>query len=110
MEIINERIRELRLSCGMSQEELAHACGYKNKTSITRIEAGQGELSPKKIEAFAKALGVTSRYLIYGEDPEINGSSDHRELWRLANKATPQALRVAINILKTMEDAASDDS
>lgn len=54
-----ERIRRLRLSLGLSQEELAHRTGYTDRSSIAKIESGRVDLSQKKLALFAEALGVT---------------------------------------------------
>ena len=55
---IGIRIKECRLEIGMTQEELAQKLGYTSKSSISKVEKGQDNLSPSRIEMFAKALGV----------------------------------------------------
>jgi repressor LexA len=55
---IGLRIRECRIEKGMTQEELALKLGYKSKTSVNKVELGQDNLSPTRIEKFAEALGV----------------------------------------------------
>lgn len=55
---IGVRIKECRLEIGMTQEELAHKMGYTSKSSISKVEKGQDNLSPSRIEMFAQALGV----------------------------------------------------
>ena len=59
-----DRIRELRTAAGMTQDELARAMGYKDRSMITKIEAGKVDISQKKINAFAKALNTTPAYLM----------------------------------------------
>ena len=59
-----ERIRDLRTKNGMSQEELAIATGYKDRSMITKIEAGKVDLPQSKVFEFAKALSTTTRYLM----------------------------------------------
>lgn len=54
-----KNIKELRLSRKMSQQELADLVGYKDRTSIAKVEAGEVDLSQSKINAFAKALDVS---------------------------------------------------
>lgn len=60
---IYDRIKMLRKHIGMSQEELAHRCGYSERSMISRIEAGSVDLPFSKIEVFANALGVDPAYL-----------------------------------------------
>ena len=65
----HEYIKMLREERGMSQEELAHAVGYKDRSSIAKIESGLVDLSQSKLAAFAKALDVTPADLILCVDP-----------------------------------------
>lgn len=60
---IYDRIRMLRKNAGMSQDELAHKCGYSEKSMISRIESGAIDLPFSKVEVFATALNVDAAYL-----------------------------------------------
>ena len=53
-----KRIKELRVAKGISQEELAKALGYTNRSSINKIEIGRSSLPIEKIEKTAEVLGV----------------------------------------------------
>ena len=67
---IYERIRNLRISLGMSQEDLAHKMGYKDRSMITKIESGNVDISQKKIVAFANVLSTSPAYLMgWTENP-----------------------------------------
>lgn len=61
---IYDRIRELRLSYGWSQDELSQRMGYKDRSMITKIEAGKVDISQKKIAKFASVLNTTTSYLM----------------------------------------------
>lgn len=66
-EEIGKRIRELRISLGMSQEELAKAVGYKSNNSrstINKVEMGYNDIVQSKLPAYARALNVTVSYLL----------------------------------------------
>lgn len=65
---IYERIRDLRIKAGMSQDELAHLMGYSDRSMITKIESGKVDISQKKILAFANALHTTTSYLMGLDD------------------------------------------
>lgn len=65
-----ENIKFLREQRGLSQEELAHLVGYKDRSSIAKIEAGLVDLSQTKIAAFAKALHITPAQLMGIEDDQ----------------------------------------
>lgn len=61
---IGKRIRDKRESLGISQEELAKKLGYKNKSSIAKIEAGVNDIVQSKVIDFAKALNTSVAYLM----------------------------------------------
>ena len=72
-----DRIRDLRIKNGMSQDDLARAIGYKDRSMITKIEAGRVDLSQRKIMAFAKALGTTPAYLMGWEENKLERMNLH---------------------------------
>lgn len=67
---IYERIRELRLSRGMSQHELAKKVGYEGRSAISKVESGERDISQSMIQKYADALGVTPIYLLNGSAQE----------------------------------------
>lgn len=60
----HENIKLLREKLGMSQEILAEKTGYKDRSSIAKIEAGLVDLTQSKIAAFSAALNVTPAQLM----------------------------------------------
>lgn len=63
---LGERIKELRIQKGLSQDELALKMGYRTRSSINKIEKGLNIVPLKKLEKLAKILGTTTEYLING--------------------------------------------
>lgn len=61
---IADRIKNRRISLGMSQEELAQKIGYKSRSSINKIEVGANNLTQSKIKAIADALNTTPAYIM----------------------------------------------
>lgn len=64
------KIKNKRLQLGLSQDDLALKTGYKDRSSIAKIEKGQVDLSISKVEEFAKVLKTTPAYLMGWEDKE----------------------------------------
>ncbi len=64
MSEIYNRIRARRIELGLTVEELAQKMGYKDKSSISKIENGKADIPQSKVLAFAKALETTTAYLI----------------------------------------------
>lgn len=59
-----QRIKARREELGMSQNELAKRLGYKDRSTIAKIEAGINDITQSKIEAFAKVLNTTASDLM----------------------------------------------
>jgi transcriptional regulator with XRE-family HTH domain len=55
--VIAVNVRRLRGQKGVSQEELAHICGY-HRTYVGMIERGERNITIATLEALAGALGV----------------------------------------------------
>lgn len=56
--LVGKRVRELRNSIGISQEELADLAGL-DRTYITSVECGKRNISIVNIKKLANALNVT---------------------------------------------------
>ena len=57
-------IRALREKQGMSQEALALRLGYRDRSSIAKIETGKVDLSQSKLTELSEIFGVTVHYLM----------------------------------------------
>jgi len=55
---LGEKIRQIRLDKHLSQEQLAHICGF-DRTYISLVERAKRNLSFSNLCTFARALGVT---------------------------------------------------
>lgn len=76
-ELLGARIKELRKSCGFSQERLAELVGVEPK-HISRIEVGGSYPSLNRVELIAKALGRPMKDLfdfIHLESPDIRAAN-----------------------------------
>ena len=80
---IYKRIKEFRELRGMTQDSLAKAIGYSNRSAIARIENGEIDLPQSKILAIADALDVTPGMLM-GTDGTIYAEDN-----KVTNKLTP---------------------
>ena len=68
MQKLYENIRKLRIEKKISQDALAQLTGYKDRSSITKIESGKVDLPQSKILLFAQVLGVTPFELMGFDD------------------------------------------
>lgn len=63
---IHTNIRKRRFELKMSQQELADAMGYKSRSTIAKIEAGENDIPHSKLARFAHVLDTTVEYLVSG--------------------------------------------
>ena len=74
-----QNLRRLREARGVSQEELAKALGYTNRSSINKIEIGRSSIPTEKIQLTAQVLGVSPLDLFEGDEEvdALPGGSFH---------------------------------
>lgn len=65
-----QNIKSRRTELKMSQDTLAELTGYKDRSSIAKIEKGEVDLAESKIREFAKALKVSPRELMGWDEPD----------------------------------------
>lgn len=63
---VAENIKQRRMELGLSQQELADRLGYKTRSTITKIEAGENQVPKNKIAKFARALDTSIEFLKTG--------------------------------------------
>lgn len=83
METLHKRIKRLRLEHGWTQSQLASMLGYVDKSSIAKLEKGQGDLTQTKIVQLSQIFGVTVNYLLDGDETSLSAEfekmSDQRK-------------------------------
>jgi transcriptional regulator with XRE-family HTH domain len=65
LEALGQRIRELRLKQGYSQESFADYCGV-HRTFMGTIERGESNLSFSNLVKISQGLGITLSQLLSG--------------------------------------------
>lgn len=60
---IGERVKQLRLNKGLTQEELSEMLGYKSKSSVAHIENGR-DIPRSMVVKLAELLDTTPAYLM----------------------------------------------
>lgn len=66
MDELYKNIRARRMQLGITQRELAQKCGYKDHTTINKIEKGQVDITFERLKQIATALDTTVINLILG--------------------------------------------
>lgn len=65
-----QNIKSRRTELKMSQDTLAELTGYKDRSSIAKIEKGEVDLAESKIREFAKALKLSPQELMGWDEPD----------------------------------------
>lgn len=76
---IGERIKNIRIERGLTQEDLAKRMGYKTRSAICQVERNGDNITSDRISAFAEALGVSIQTLM-GWEEKIELSDDEKIL------------------------------
>lgn len=95
------RVRDRRKELGLSQTELAVKIGYKDKSTVAKIESGDRDIPRSKIVEIAEALSVTPQFLLGWEDePEKNAAPSEaaksQEFIELFNLLSPEEKNLVI--------------
>lgn len=101
---IGDRIKQLRESQKMSQDELAKAVGYKSRSTVGKIELGKMEVTQTAIVAIAKALGTTPGYLMgWEEEPAPTAESlEDMELAKKISQMSPESKKLVIDLIEKL--------
>ena len=107
---VGERIKQRRLELGLTQEELAKRMGYNGRTSVCVAEQRGDNVTTTRVAKFAKALGVSPMWLMFGEDVESESPENEAELierakkyYDLYTKASPEVQNAVELLLKTSQ-------
>ena len=112
---IGERIKEKRLELKLSQDELAKMAGYSDKSAICKFERGGNEITMKQVKRVAKALGVSSAYLMGWENNDITISdmtSDEKLLvmeWRDIDDQSKEMIKRILAYGQKLRGEKDDD-
>lgn len=101
---IGKAIQFYRERAGMSQREFAKALGYKNHSSIARIENGTQDVLVSTVELMAKTLNVSPAAFFFYD------SEDVTEYLPAIREATDETLRTIRYMLHMPEQKKRDSS
>jgi len=89
------RLRDLRLKAGLTQEQLAHACGWSGQSRTANYENGTRDPAFEELPLIAAALGVTIAELFTDTEKDSHTGSD---LWPRSVRPDPATLSTAYKV------------
>lgn len=110
---IGERIKTMRLSRGLTQDELAEQCGV-TRSAVSFWEHGQRDISWETICALSDIFNVRPSAITEDENPDedrelwelresLRRNPDLKVLFSLTKNATQPKVRQAIAIIKALD-------
>jgi len=100
MTTFGDNVRNIRKEKGMTQEELAQALGYKDRSSVNKIEKNVAQIPQETIQRLADVLGVPVAKLFADAEPVTPAiSSDLMEFLPFLEKAEEWQLESVRRIL-----------
>lgn len=103
------RIRELRMEAGLSQQALGDAVGV-SKVTISDLERGEMQLTVEYMRRLAKALEVEPADLLSRSDNPVALSRDERMLIERLRDADPELREQLQKVADVMLPYKADDS
>ena len=101
---IGKAIQFYREKANISQREFAKMLGYKNHSSVTRIENGSRDVLVSTLEQMAKILNVSpAAFFFYG-------AADYTEFIPALAEASDETLRTIRYMLHMPEKKSASDS
>lgn len=101
---VSERIRQRRESLGISQQEFAYRMGYKARSVANEIESCGDNISLKKVEKAADALGTSAAYLL-GWDEQAERIAEEDEYFLKQFHSLPEFKRkLVIDLINSLVD------
>ena len=96
---IGRLVREVRKARGISQETLAEQVDIST-THMSHIETASTKLSLPVLAALARALSVSTDYLLYG-----NGTNAHEEVDAVLDACSERQLQILAEVVKSTKAA-----
>lgn len=106
MKELGNKIRELRISLGLSQQQFAESLGYTHKSMINKIELGKCDMSYDKILRLLKEYNLNASEFLNEEEIKKNSKNIDELLLPEANRIFPlkSGLKSVIHIKPTIKN------
>ena len=103
---MGEIIKQRRLELGLSQEELAVRCGFRSKSTISKMESGQRTTKTKNLLKVARALDLDPAVLVVPEETDYLVTDPDVDLVIETMRTRPD---LAVEILKYVKYLISQE-
>ncbi|MCL6450062.1 MAG: helix-turn-helix domain-containing protein [Acetobacteraceae bacterium] len=98
-ELVRQKMKELRLTLGMTQEEFGRLVGVSGQ-HIYRVESGDRSPTLEMIDALSKKCGVPRAYFFTAEDRRSLPPSEIQAFLRSTGELTEDDIRLILDLLE----------
>lgn len=106
---MNERVKQLRLALGLSQEDFGAKIGLKSKASVSKIEKGINGTTEQTLQSMCREFGVSYLWLTTGEGPMFENGNDDAALHVMVDRVMASENERVKQIFKNLGDFTEDD-
>lgn len=104
--VIGSRIKQARLSKGMTQEDLASKIDI-SVAFLSRVERGSSHINLKRLNQLCDLLDVSEGYLLNGAASNSENYLD-KEFTDLIKSVSPETQKLIYNVAKTIVDTQKE--
>lgn len=105
---MNERIKDLRKTLELTQEEFGGRIGI-TKSSISTMESGRSSPSEQTLRSICREYGASYLWLTTGEGPMFENGSDDAALHIMVDRVMASENERVKSIFKGLGDFTEDD-
>lgn len=103
-----ENIKKRRIQLNISQQELAELVGYRGRSMVSQIEAGNVDLPLSMIKRFADALKCSPAYLMGWMEENVNASEEFQRFYEAHKDELPSHLAAYFDIFAKLSPESQD--
>lgn len=105
---MNERIKQLRQSLGLTQDEFGGRIGI-TKSSISTMESGRSNPSEQTLKSICREFGASYLWITTGAGPMLEGDGEDTALHLMIDRVMASENERVKQIFKNLGDFTEDD-
>ena len=106
---MHERVKQLRLALGLSQEEFGAKIGLKSKASVSKIEKGINGTTEQTLQSMCRVFDASYLWLTTGEGPMFEPGSDDAALHVMVDRIMASESEAVKQVFKSLSNFTEED-
>ena len=105
---MNERIKQLRMALGLSQEDFGAKIGLKSKASVSKIEKGINGTTEQTLRSMCREFGASYLWLTTGAGPMFE-NGEEAAVHVMIDRVMAGENEHVKNLFKSLSDWSAED-